>query len=145
MEGIPVSTLTTNDFMKMGFAQACMKAADIAYKLEQSRAEIEALVAELAKENEPFCFVYPEIADSFIKVSCGTAYRKRSSPAQIVLYTLPPTAEQIEQETAEAIAKMLDDKDVERTDYCMHVYEEGEQYKSEAIAAVRNGAWKEYK
>ena len=38
-----MSTLTTNDFMKMGFAQACMKAADISYELEQSRAEIEAL------------------------------------------------------------------------------------------------------
>jgi len=38
-----MSALTTNDFMKMGFAQACMKAADIAYELEQLRAEIEAL------------------------------------------------------------------------------------------------------
>lgn len=41
--------LTTNDFMKMGFAQACMKAADIAYELEKMRTEIEALKQQVAQ------------------------------------------------------------------------------------------------
>ena len=114
----------------------------------------EALVAELAKENKPVAWMYEYSYDlngdkqghwpveMYTHVSFS---RSKPSVESTPLYTLPPTAEQIEQETAEAIAKMLDDKDVGRTDYCMHVYEEGEQYKSEAIAAVRNGAWKECK
>ena len=104
----------------------------------------EALVAELAKENKPVYYLWEnKYGDPQQMLSSNSG----PHPEYVItaLYTLPPTAEQIEQETAEAIAKMLDDKDVGRTDYCMHVYEEGEQYKSEAIAAVRNGAWKEYK
>lgn len=32
--------------------------------------------------------------------------------------------------------KICEDTEVERTTYCMHVYEEGEQYKSAIIAAI---------
>ena len=102
----------------------------------------EAIVAELAKENEPVVWYDGnKFYANEESASMGCADMANLNP----LYLLPPTAEQVEQETAEAIAKMLDDKDVGRTGYCMHEYEEGEQYKSEAIAAVRNGAWKEYK
>jgi len=115
----------------MNIKEIAYQIASVNMKNKCSPAELEdfaeALVAELAKENKPFCFVYPEIADSFIKVSCGTAYRKRSSPEQIALYTLPPTAEQIEQETAEAIAKM-----------CDLIYGDG----SAASQAARDGSWR---
>ena len=96
----------------------------------------EALVAELAKENRPVYYLWEnKYGDPQQMLSSNSG----PHPEYVItaFYTIPPTAEQIEQETAEAIAKMLDDKDVGRTGYCMHVYED--------IAAVRNGAWKEYK
>lgn len=40
-------------------------------------------------------------------------------------------------EEREACAKVCEDIDVERTEYCMSVYEEGEQYKSSVIEAIR--------
>lgn len=43
------------------------------------------------------------------------------------------------QAATERAAKVCEEIEVERTNYCMHVYEEGEQYKSAAIAAILEG------
>ena len=37
----------------------------------------------------------------------------------------------------EAIILLADEMDVERTEYCMSVYEEGEQYKHNLLEAIR--------
>ena len=37
----------------------------------------------------------------------------------------------------EAIILLADEMDVERTEYCMNVYEEGEQYKHNLLDAIR--------
>ena len=75
----------------------------------------EALVAELAKENEPVAWMYEYSYDlngdkqghwpveMYTHVSFS---RSKPSVESTPLYTIPPTAEQIEQETAEACAKV---------------------------------------
>lgn len=104
----------------------------------------EALVAELAKENEPVryalyngvvldsTFASRERAEEFAR-TCQRHHDLSGSIASFhvkPLYTLPPTAEHIEQETAEAIAKHFEQSGI------------GGEYLAEAI---RSGAWKEYK
>lgn len=46
-------------------------------------------------------------------------------------------AEIAKAEEREACAKVCEEIEVERTNYCMNVYEEGERYKYEVIAAIR--------
>ena len=89
----------------------------------------EALVAELAKENKPVYYLWEnKYGDPQQMLSSNSG----PHPEYVItaLYTLPPTAEQIEQETAEAIAKHFEQSGI------------GGEYLEEAI---RSGAWKEYK
>ena len=88
----------------------------------------EALVAELAKENKPVYYLWEnKYGDPQQMLSSNSG----PHPEYVItaLYTLPPTAEQIEQETAEAIAKHFEQSGI------------GGEYLAEAI---RSGAWKEY-
>ena len=116
------------------------------YELEKLRARIaekdkviedfaEALVAELAKENKPVYAFRRKGLDYF----CTCDERRYKELAQKptlfevkVLYTLPPTAEQIEQETAEACAKFVYSTKGAK----------GVTYLAEALLS---GAWKEFK
>ena len=87
----------------------------------------EALVAELAKENKPVAWYDGnKFYANEESASMGCADMANLNP----LYTLPTTAEQIEQQTAEAIAKHFEQSGI------------GGEYLAEAI---RSGAWKEYK
>ena len=103
----------------------------------------EALIAELAKQNESVASVVPCYTPSGKRVALNTEYQHL--PVGTKLYTLPPTAEQIANETAEVIAKMLDDAEVEETHYCMNTYEEGKKFQFDMVEAILNGAWKDFK
>lgn len=87
----------------------------------------------IASEQKPYAY---EHSDGSIDKLFDSMAKK--------LFTSPPNTADIEQRTAEAVAKMAEDKDVERTDYCMHVYEEGEQYKSDLIADIKASKWRGY-
>lgn len=41
-----------------------------------------------------------------------------------------------ERREREAIIALADEMEVERTEYCMNIYEEGERYKSDLIDAI---------
>jgi len=91
----------------------------------------EALVAELAKENKPVYAFRRKGLDYF----CTCDERRYKELAQEptlfevkVLYTLPPTAEQIEQETAEACAKVY-----------LNTYD-----LTDIADDIRSGKWREY-
>ena len=119
----------------------------------------EALIAEIAKQNEPvgwyskqygFCYMHKQPyqfkVGSILYLKDGTpAWRIESAcsktalinmaniPHGTVFYeevTIPPTASQIEQETAEAIAKYFEQSGI------------GGDCLAEG---VRSGAWKEFK
>ena len=111
----------------------------------------EALIAEIAKQNEPVAFTNSAqlgyvTSGQHQDIPLAMWSRNTSySGADIPLYTFPPTAEQIANETAEAIAKMLDDAEVEETHYCMNTYEEGKKFQFDMVEAILNGAWKDFK
>ena len=67
--------------------------------------------------------------------------RKRQSKYgfTIPIYTFPPTAEQIANETAEAIVKMLESGSFLSTESKVALAANG------AAKTIRNGAWKEFK
>lgn len=90
------------------------------FTFEQLQNFAEALIAELAKGNEPVCTA--AMLDEWFLAKSGL-------DPKLPIYTIPPTVSQIEQETAEACAKMLDS---------MYVTERGAE-------AIRSGAWKEFK
>jgi hypothetical protein len=103
----------------------------------------EALIAELAKQNESCAFLhewieYHPFGDTFAGEPCATITNDEkpfdSSDTVSPLFTFPPTAEQIEQETAEAIAKFVA---FQRNDIPATGIEFAE--------VIRNGAWKEFK
>ena len=101
-----------------------------------------ALIAEVAKQNEPVC--------EWVKAGNGNYLVQKWAKGYVAmqgykLYTIPPTAEQIANETAEAIAKMLDDAEVEETHYCMNTYEEGKKFQFDMVETIRSGAWKDFK
>lgn len=75
----------------------------------------EALIAEIAKQNDPVVDV------------------------KIPLYIILPPAEQIANETAEAIAKMLESGSFLSTESKVALAANG------AAKAIRRGAWKEFK
>jgi len=102
----------------------------------------EALIAELAKENEPVAWWNGKETAFFEHEVDGPVGEVR-----IPLYTLPPPASQIankervEQETAEACAKV-----------CTSYYERYDGTTEDcfdtvhdAAKAIRSGAWKEFK
>lgn len=82
----------------------------------------EALVAEVAKQNDPVARVNGYYSGHPVIMPLV----KYVFPVGIALYTFPPTAEQIANETAEAIAKMV-------------------EFDTIDPEAIRNGAWKEFK
>lgn len=95
----------------------------------------EAFIAELAKQNEPVAEVlslFPGEPDSYINArAIGVdPFNTWTFPQPgTKLYTFPPTAEQIANETAEACAMVyLDTYDL-----------------TDIAEAIRSGAWKEFK
>ena len=104
----------------------------------------ESLIAELAKQNEPVAFTnsaqlgyvtsgqHPDIP--LAMWSRNTSY----SGADIPLYTIPPTAEQIANETAEACAKYVNR-------FLNGDGIQDEAWIREIEEAIRSGAWKEFK
>ena len=97
----------------------------------------EALIAELAKQNEPCAFLhewieYHPFGDTFAGEPCSTITNDEkpfdSSDTVSPLFTFPPTAEQIANETAEVIAEYCRNQD----HYCL-------------ATEIENGAWKEFK
>ena len=98
----------------------------------------EALVAELAKENKPVYYLWEnKYGDPQQMLSSNSG----PHPEYVItaLYTLPPTAEQIEQETAEEIAKLLENGNFLSKESLISLAANG------AAKAIRSGAWKEYK
>lgn len=98
----------------------------------------EALIAEIAKQNEPCVFLhewieYNPLGDTYAGRRCATITNDEkpfdSSDTVSPLFTFPPDKAQIEQETAEACAMVyLDTYDL-----------------TDIAEAIRSGAWKEFK
>ena len=97
----------------------------------------EALIAEIAKQNEPCAFLhewieYHPFGDTHAGKRCAaiTSDEKPFDSSDTVshLFTFPPTAEQIAKATADAIAKYCRNQD----HYCL-------------ATEIENGAWKEFK
>ena len=101
----------------------------------------EALIAEIAKQNEPCAFLhewieYRPFGDTFVGEPCATITNDEkpfdSSDTVSPLFTFPPTAEQIANDTAEACAKFVSSRS-EVGDYSLYAIN------------IRSGAWKEFK
>ena len=96
----------------------------------------EAIIAELAKQNEPVALTNSAqlgYVTSGQHQDIPLAMWSRNtnySGADIPLYALPPTAEQIANETAEAIAEYMQQSGI------------GGEFLAESI---RSGEWKEFK
>ena len=90
----------------------------------------EALVTEIAKQNKPVAYATTsEDGDmAMLFFDDGEARKYSGDDAPIKLYTFPPTAEQIANETAEAIAEYCRNQD----HYCL-------------ATEIESGAWKEFK
>lgn len=119
----------------MNIKERAYQIASVNMKNKCSPAELEdfaeALVAELAKENKPVYAFRRKGLDYF----CTCDERRYKELAQKptlfevkVLYTFPPTAEQIEQETAEACAKVY-----------LNTYD-----LTDIADDIRSGKWREY-
>ena len=83
----------------------------------------EALIAEIAKQNDPVAWWNGKETAFFEHETDGPV-----GEVKIPLYTIPPTAEQIANETAEAIAEYCRNQD----HYCL-------------ATEIESGAWKEFK
>lgn len=119
----------------------------------------EALVAELAKQNEPCAFLhewieYPTLGDTSAGKRCAaiTSDEKPFDSSDTVshLFTFPPTVEQIANETAEAIATYITSgRYMVLNPGVLISAEQHTQYlKNHDIYqanAIRRGAWKEFK
>ena len=109
----------------------------------------EALIAELAKQNEPVAINEPNyhyeamgcgledrgITDRYEAMEYGwncAIERMFEQLPEDPLFTFPPTAEQIANETAEACAKFVSSRS-EVGDYSLYAIN------------IRSGAWKEFK
>ena len=123
----------------MNIKEIAYQIASVNMKNKCSPAELEdfaeALVAELAKKNPPVYAFRRKGLDDF----CTCDEHRYNELAQKhtlfevkVLYHSPPTAEQIEQETAEAIAAYFEQQP--------HV----EHFGDNIAEAVRSGKWREY-
>lgn len=112
----------------------------------------EALIAEIAKQNEPCAFLhewieYHPFGDTFAGKRCAaiTSDEKPFDSSDMVspLFTFPPTAEQIANETAEAIAKLCESLS-DPTAEC-ELFKAMNVENERIIKAIRSGAWKEFK
>ena len=109
----------------------------------------EALIAELAKQNEPVAINEPNyhyeamgcgledrgITDRYEAMEYGwncAIERMFEQLPEDQLFTYPPTAEQIANETAEEVCELLESQHTWIT-------------KEAASALIRSGAWKEFK
>jgi hypothetical protein len=105
----------------------------------------ESFIAEVAKQNEPVAEVlslFPGEPDSYINArAIGVdPFNTWTFPQPgTKLYTFPPTAEQIANETAEAIARMLENGSFLTPESRVALAANG------AAKAIRRGAWKEFK
>ena len=100
--------------------------------LESLLAENERLKAELAKYRDAPCVAYATTNEegdlNMLFFDEDEARKYSGDDAPIKLYTIPPTAEQIANETAEAIAEYCRNQD----HYCL-------------ATEIESGAWKEFK
>ena len=112
----------------------------------------EALVAELAKQNEPCAFLhewieYHPFGDTHAGKRCAaiTSDEKPFDSSDTVspLFTFPPTAEQIANETAEACAKLCESLS-DQTAEC-ELFKAMNVENERVTKAIRSGAWKEFK
>lgn len=87
----------------------------------------ESLIAEITKQNKPVAWWNGKETAFFEHETDGPV-----GEVKIPLYTFPPTAEQIANETAEAIASFVDTTATYDT-------------SKEIAEAIRSGAWKEFK
>lgn len=108
----------------------------------------EALIAEIAKQNEPCAFLhewieYHPFGDTSAGKRCAaiTSDEKPFDSSDTVspLYTVPPTAEQIANETAEACAKACEDV-IGNTPHDQRMLA-----AIDCAVMLRSGAWKEFK
>lgn len=93
----------------------------------------EALIAEIAKENEPVAWVGQIEDGAQLLMSIPDGWL--ATP----LYAFPPSTEQIENRVAEACAELLDTEWNGDAD----TYAEAE-IANQCAEAIRSGAWKEY-
>ena len=119
----------------------------------------EALIAEIAKQNESCAFLhewieYHAFGDIFAGVRCAaiTSDEKPFDSSDTVspLFTIPPTAEQIANETAEAIAAYITSGRymVLNSGVLISAEQHTQYLKNHDIYqanAIRRGAWKEFK
>lgn len=126
----------------MNIKERAYQIASVNMKNKCSPAELEdfaeALVAELAKENEPKYYLWE---NKFGDPQQILSSNPGPHPEYVIttFYTLPPTAEQIEQQTAEACAKLLEKGNFLSKESLVALAANG------ASKAIRSGAWKEYK
>ena len=96
----------------------------------------EALIAEIAKQNEPVAYATTNEEDDLTMLFFDEDEARKYSGVDepIKLYTIPPTAEQIANETAEACAKYIDSTN-------------GNIRGVNTVfsKALRSGAWKDFK
>ena len=95
----------------------------------------EALIAEIAKQNEPVARVNGYYSGHPVIMPLV----KYVFPVGLALFTFPPAAEQIANETADAIAKMLENGSFLTPESRVALAANG------AAKAIRSGAWKEVK
>jgi len=98
--------------------------------LERLVSFAEALIAEIAKQNEPLCTA--AMLDEWFLSKSGV-------DPKLLLYTIPPTASQIEQETVEACAKACEDV-IGNTPHDQRMLA-----AIDCAVMLRSGAWKEFK
>lgn len=105
----------------------------------------EALIAEIAKGNEPVAFTnsceldYLDFKRADSGLVSAAMWKDYDKDSDIALYTLPPTASQIEQETAEACAKACEDV-IGNTPHDQRMLA-----AIDCAVMLRSGAWKEFK
>lgn len=96
----------------------------------------EALIAEVAKQNEPVCELVKADNGNYLVQKWAKDYVAMQGDK---LYTFPSTAEQIANETAEACAKACEDV-IGNTPHDQRMLA-----AIDCAVMLRSGAWKEFK
>lgn len=96
-------------------------------------------IAEIAKENEPVAWLSRESESGRICLDVEDSGESGTWSPSFPVYELPPTAEQIEQETSEAIALSVQAlNDTRYNNEC------DRSVVWECAIAIRSGKWREY-